>query len=82
MGYLYPSCEKGLQSALTFRATKCNSLDKFEFIHELGVREHDALSLDKLPDDQKLNLQRLLNDAAEAGSGDCIKLLVDKYTLF
>lgn len=56
-----------------------DSAAKFDFIHSLGVTEHDAMSLDKRPTDQNFNLQHLLEKAAQAGSVECVRLLIEKY---
>jgi hypothetical protein len=56
-----------------------DSVSKFEFINSLGVVEHDTMSLDKRPEGQNLNLQHLLDKAAEAGAVDYVRLLIDKY---
>ncbi|KAI0150615.1 ankyrin repeat-containing domain protein [Xylariaceae sp. FL1272] len=92
MSYLYPSIENGTPVNFkvpddlhkrfvygAYGAMKSNSPDKSEYIQGLGIREHDAMSLDKLPEGQNLNLQRLLEDGAVAGSLNCVKLLIRKY---
>jgi ankyrin repeat protein len=53
--------------------------DKFEYIYNLGVKEHDTMSLDDVPDGQHLNLQHLLDVAAQKGSINCVRLLIEKY---
>jgi ankyrin repeat protein len=53
--------------------------DKFEFIYSLGVTEHDTMSLDDLPEGQTINIQHLLENAAEHGSINCARLLIEKY---
>jgi ankyrin repeat protein len=53
--------------------------DKFEFIYDLGLKEHDSMSLDDLPEGQHLNLQHLLDDAAAHASINCVRLLIEKY---
>jgi ankyrin repeat protein len=53
--------------------------DKFEFIYNLGLKEHDSMSLDDLPEGQHLNLQHLLDDAAAHGSINCVRILIEKY---
>ncbi|KAF4337526.1 ankyrin repeat PH and SEC7 domain protein [Fusarium beomiforme] len=62
-----------------YEAIKEDNVPKFEFINGLGVVEHDTMSLDKRPEGQNLNLQHLLDKAAEAGSVNCVRLLVEKY---
>ncbi|KAI8633923.1 ankyrin repeat-containing domain protein [Xylariaceae sp. FL1651] len=56
-----------------------NQPDKFEFINSFNLREHDTISLDKLPEGQNINIQHLLEKPAEAGSTDCVKLMIQKY---
>lgn len=56
-----------------------NRPEKFEFIYGFGLTEHETMSLDKLPEGQTLNIQHLFDKAAEAGSIDCVRLLIDKY---
>jgi ankyrin repeat protein len=63
----------------TYHAVVSNRPDKFEYIKSFGIREHDTMCLDDLPEGQTINIQNLLEDAAEAGSVDCVKLLIDKY---
>ncbi|OAL00524.1 ankyrin [Phaeosphaeriaceae sp. SRC1lsM3a] len=62
-----------------YTAVKLNRVDKFEFIYNLGLTEHDSMSLDDLPEGQTLNIQHLFDTAAESGSIDCARLLIDKY---
>jgi ankyrin repeat protein len=54
--------------------------DKFEWIYNLGLPEHDTMSLDDLPEGQTLNIQHLLDDACQHGSITCARLLIDKYS--
>jgi ankyrin repeat protein len=53
--------------------------DKFKVIHNLGLKEHDTMSLDDLPEGQTLNIQHLLDEACQFGSTTCARLLIDKY---
>ncbi|KAK0389986.1 hypothetical protein NLU13_3559 [Sarocladium strictum] len=62
-----------------YEAAKTDMVAKFEFIQSSGVVEHDTMSLDKRPKDQNLNLQHLLDKAAEAGSVEIVRLLIEKY---
>lgn len=62
-----------------YSAMKLNRVDKFEFTYGLGLTEHDSMSLDDLPEGQTLNIQHLFDTAAESGSMDCVRLLIDKY---
>lgn len=62
-----------------YEAVMKDMVSKFEFINSLGIVEHDTMSLDKRPKDQNLNLQHLLDKAAEAGSVQCVRLLIEKY---
>ncbi|KAI1362875.1 ankyrin repeat-containing domain protein [Xylaria arbuscula] len=64
----------GLYNSMT-----TNSPRKFEFLNSTGLKEHESMSLDKLPDGQKINVQRLLEKAVEAGSIECTKLMIEKY---
>lgn len=62
-----------------YTAVKYDQPDKFEFIYSLGIKEHDQMSLDDLPSGQHLNIQHLLDEAVQAGSMKCIRLLIEKY---
>ena len=53
--------------------------EKFEFISSFGLKEHDTMSLDKLPEGQLLNIQHLLDKAVTNGSINCAKLMIEKY---
>jgi ankyrin repeat protein len=71
-----------LHKAFTYGAYTAidnDQADKFEFIYNLGIKEHDIMSLDNVPEDQHLNLQHLLDDAAQKGSINCVRLLIEKY---
>ena len=52
---------------------------KFEFLHSFGMREHETMSLSRLPAGQNLNVQHLLEKAAEGNSTTSVRLMVDKY---
>jgi ankyrin repeat protein len=56
-----------------------NQPKKVEYIHSFGLKEHDSMSLDELPDGQTLNIQHLFDKAAQAGSIDCAQLMIEKY---
>ncbi|KAL1595163.1 hypothetical protein SLS60_009851 [Paraconiothyrium brasiliense] len=90
--YKYPTDEQGnllpfqvpeeLQRGFVYgayNAMRLNSPEKFEFINSLGVKEHDTMSLDKLPEGQNFNIQHLFEQAVEAGSIDCARLMIEKY---
>lgn len=92
LGYRFPALREGdftrfdvpddLRKQFTYGAYNAiilNRIDKFEFIHGLGLREHDTMSLDDVPEGQTLNIQHLLDKAAGAGSIDCARLLIKKY---
>ncbi|EAT77596.1 hypothetical protein HBI56_196490 [Parastagonospora nodorum] len=92
LGFKYPEIKNGdigdsrvpadLHKPFTYGAYSAvvlNRTDKFEFIHSLGIKEHDAMSLDDVPEGQTLHIQHLFDTAAEHGSIDCARMLVDKY---
>jgi ankyrin repeat protein len=92
LGYRFPTLKHGdfthfnvpddLRKPFTYGAYNAvilNQVDKFEFIHSLGLREHDTMSLDDIPEGQTINIQHLLDKAAGAGSVDCARLLIEKY---
>ncbi|KAH7308569.1 ankyrin repeat-containing domain protein [Stachybotrys elegans] len=62
-----------------YAGMKHNDPKRFEFIYNLGIKEHETMSLDSLPDGQRFNIQHLLDVAAEAGSIECARLMIDKY---
>ncbi|KAI0448666.1 ankyrin repeat-containing domain protein [Xylaria acuta] len=62
-----------------FNAMVVNKPEKFEFLNSFGLKEHESMSLDKLPEGQNINTQRLLEKAVESGSIDCAKLMIKKY---
>ena len=62
-----------------YHAIRTNDCKKFEWIYRFGLKEHDSMSLDELPEGQNLNIQHLLDKATETGSLDCIKMLIEKY---
>jgi ankyrin repeat protein len=63
----------------TYNAMATNNQDKFDYLYSFGLKEHDSMSLDPLPEGQTLNIQHLLDEAAQHGSVESVKLLVDKY---
>jgi ankyrin repeat protein len=92
LGYRFPALKHGdfthfnvpddLRIPFTYGAYNAvilNQVDKFEFIYSLGLREHDTMSLDDIPEGQTINIQHLLDKAAGAGSIDCARLLIEKY---
>lgn len=62
-----------------YNAVQRNDPNTFEWIYSLGIRQHDTMSLDDFPEEQHLNLQHLLDKAAQASSVDCVRLLIEKY---
>ena len=62
-----------------YQAVTRDDVEKFEFIHSFGLREHDTMSLDDVPEGQPLNYQHLLDKAAEHGAVKCAELMIDKY---
>jgi ankyrin repeat protein len=62
-----------------YNAVQLDYPDKLEWLYNLGVKEHDSMSLDPVPEGQHLNIQHLLDDAAKNGSLKCAKLLIEKY---
>ncbi|MCJ1378243.1 hypothetical protein MMC17_001340 [Xylographa soralifera] len=62
-----------------YHAMKCNKPEKFEFLNNFGLKEHDTMSLDKLPEGQLLNIQHLLDEAAANGSVNSARLMIEKY---
>ncbi|MCJ1434858.1 hypothetical protein MMC27_004228 [Xylographa pallens] len=56
-----------------------NKPEKFEFLNSFGLKEHDGMSLDELPEGQLINIQHLLDEAAANGSMDCVRLMIEKY---
>ncbi|KAF2107804.1 ankyrin repeat-containing domain protein [Lophiotrema nucula] len=62
-----------------YTAITSNKLDKFQYLASFGLKEHDSMSLDDVPEDQTLNVQHLLEKAVEAGAIDSVKFLIDKY---
>ena len=92
LSYLYPTDDDGnpidfqvpedLHKTWTFGSYISmvrNYPDKFEWMHSFGIKEHDTMSLDALPEGQTLNIQNLFERAVGAGSLECAKLLVEKY---
>ena len=53
--------------------------DKLAYLYSFGIKEHDTMSMGPLPDGQTLNLQHLLELAAQQGSMKCARLLIDEY---
>jgi ankyrin repeat protein len=62
-----------------YNAMEKNQPEKFEFLQSFGLKEHESMSLDKLPEGQNINIQHLLHTAVEAGSIDCVKHIIEKY---
>ncbi|MCJ1318336.1 hypothetical protein MMC15_003664 [Xylographa vitiligo] len=56
-----------------------NKPGKFDFIKSFGMKEHDSMSLNELPEGQLINIQHLLEEAVANGSIDCVKLMIEKY---
>jgi len=92
LGFKYPELRNGdfsdfrvpedLHKPFTYGAYSAvvlNCTDKFEFTHSFGIKEHDTMSLDDVPEGQTLHIQHLFDTAAEHGSVDCARLLVNKY---
>lgn len=92
LSYQYPTDKDGsilpfdvpeiLQKPFTYGAYNAmvhNQPAKFEYIYSLGITEHDSMSLDRLPEGQKLNIQHLFERAVIAGSIDCARLMIEKY---
>ncbi|KAH7400797.1 ankyrin repeat-containing domain protein [Phaeosphaeria sp. MPI-PUGE-AT-0046c] len=92
LGFKYPELKTGNATADqvpeelhkffvygAYSAIKLEYVDKFEFIYNIGLTEHDTMSLDDLPEGQTLNIQHLFDTAAEHGSVNCARLLIDKY---
>lgn len=53
--------------------------EKLAYLYSFGIQEHATMSMDPLPDGQTLNIQHLLELAAEHGAMNCARLLIDKY---
>jgi ankyrin repeat protein len=92
LSYQYPTNDNGevifspipeeLHKPITYGAYNAVALDypdKLEWMHSLGVKEHDTMSLDPVPEGQHLNVQNLFERAAKNGSLKCAKLLIEKY---
>ncbi|OAL47115.1 ankyrin [Pyrenochaeta sp. DS3sAY3a] len=62
-----------------YDAIEKNQIPKFEFLTNLGLKEHDTMSLDELPEGQLLNAQHLIENAAGKGAIDGVKYLVENY---
>ncbi|KAI1272453.1 ankyrin repeat-containing domain protein [Xylaria sp. FL0933] len=62
-----------------YHAMGTNQPEMFEFLNSLGLKEHETMSLDKLPEGQNINIQHLFEKAVESGSLDCAKLMIEKY---
>ncbi|KAI0430719.1 ankyrin repeat-containing domain protein [Xylaria sp. FL1042] len=62
-----------------YQAMGTNQTEMFEFLNSLGLKEHETMSLDKLPEGQNVNVQHLLEKAVETGSLDGAKLVIEKY---
>ena len=92
LSYQYPSDENG--NLLPFEvppelhkpfvwgaytAMRYNDVEAFEFFNGFGLKEHDTMSLEELPEGQLFSIQHLLEAAAENGSIDCARLMIEKY---
>ncbi|MCJ1293470.1 hypothetical protein MMC34_005025 [Xylographa carneopallida] len=62
-----------------YHAMRWNKPEKFEFLESFGVKEHDTMSLDELPEGQHINIQHLLDEAVAGGSIDGAKLMIERY---
>lgn len=65
----------GAYNALTVK----KDIAKFEYIYNLGLREHETMTLDKLPDNQQFNIQGLFDKAATAGTIEAARYLIEKH---
>lgn len=63
----------------TYNAIVKNYIEKFEFLRTFGVKEHDTMSLDELPEGQLVNVQNLLEKGAQAGAVDGVRHVIDNY---
>jgi len=92
LSYQYPTDDSGevvfspvpedLHISITYGAYNAVQLDypdKLEWLYDLGVKEHDSMSLDPIPEGQHLNIQHLFDDAAKHGSIKCARLLIEEY---
>ena len=91
LSYLYPGFRSGGTSRLkipeelhkpfvygAYTAIGKGWTNKFEWIYGLDIMEHDTMSLDELPEGQRLNIQHLLDTAAENGSLDSARFLIER----
>ena len=62
-----------------YHAMKIDSPEKYAFMSSFGVKEHDSMSLDPLPEGQLLNIQQLLDRAAQNCSLACAKLMINEH---
>lgn len=61
-----------------YHALRTDQIDKFEFIRNLGIQEHDTMSLDGLPEGQPFNIQHLLDEAAQSNAVEGLRYLITK----
>ena len=65
-----------------YNAMIFNQASKFAYLYSFDITEpSDSISLNTFPSSMKLNLPRLLETAAKAGSTDCVKLLLETHGL-
>ncbi|KAH7368874.1 ankyrin repeat-containing domain protein [Plectosphaerella cucumerina] len=61
-----------------YEAAAADDRTRFDFLRGFNVREHDTMSLDGVPAGQTLNMQHLLEKAAEGGATNIARFLVDE----
>lgn len=62
----------------TYNSIGMNHPDKFEFLYNLDLKEHDSMSLDPLPEGERFNGVHMLESAAMWGVIPTFKLVVEK----
>ncbi|KAJ4292761.1 hypothetical protein N0V90_009424 [Kalmusia sp. IMI 367209] len=57
-----------------------NDIPKFEYIYNLGLREHETMSLDKASYNQRFSIQHLFDEVAKAGAIESARYLIEKHS--
>lgn len=89
LSYQYPVNEQGKPTGVeipeelhkpiiygTYAAAQSGKVDKLQYLLSFGLKEHDGMSVDDLPEGQLINIQHLFETAVLDGAIDCAKFIM------
>ncbi|KAF2833490.1 hypothetical protein CC86DRAFT_415269 [Ophiobolus disseminans] len=77
--FKFPKSLRGHLPCAAENAAQDDQADKLKWIFSQGIKQHDSVLPNGLPEDQHLDIQHLLEVAAEHGSLNCARLLLEHY---